>query len=127
MEQTTQQLKARYNIGSYISIWYSDGNGNREECYIPEAELPSKIRLNRPLVVRPCVSFLREIKLGVVREVRNYVKRQHIEVRTDEGWYYIEVNKPLEILLGDRFHWCELLDDELNQISSEQQSASHTE
>ena len=43
----------------------------------------------------------RTIELGIVREVRDYVKRDHIEIRTDNGWYYIERNESLEILLGD--------------------------
>ena len=114
MEGQTQQQQIRQprrcNIGNYVTIYYSDGRGNYPDVYIPEAELPHKIRPNRPLVVRPCISLVRKVDLGTVLEVRDYVKRQHIEVRTENGWFYIEVNKSLQILLGDRIGWLELLE-----------------
>ena len=114
MKGQTQQQQIRQprrcNIGNYVTIYYSDGSGNHPDVYIPEAELPHKIRPNRPLVVRPCISLVRKVDLGTVLEMRDYVKRQHIEVRTENGWFYIEVNKSLQILLGDRIGWLELLE-----------------
>lgn len=102
MEQETKQPKARYNIGSYATVCYSDGKGCRSGQYIPQAAMPRRIVQGRPLVVRELpYSLDRTIDLGIVREVRDYVKRNHIEIRTDAGWYYIERNETLEILLGD--------------------------
>ena len=114
MEGQIKQQKIRQprccNISNYVTIYYSDGSGTHPDVYIPEAELPHKIRLNRPLVVHPCISLVRKEDLGIVLEVRDYVKRQHLEVRTDNGWFYIEVNKSLQILLGDRIGWLELIE-----------------
>ena len=102
MEQETKQPKARYNIGSYVTVYYSDGKGCHGEQYIPRAVMPRKIVQGCPLAVRELpYSLDRAIELGIVCEVRDYVKRNHIEIRTDRGWYYIERNESLEILLGD--------------------------
>lgn len=102
MEQEPKQPKARYNIGSYATVCYSDGKGCRSGQCISQAVMPRRIVQGRPLVVRELpYSSDRTIELGVVREVRDYVKRDHIEIRTDNGWYYIERNESLEILLGD--------------------------
>ena len=64
--------------------------------------MPRRIVQGCPLAVKELpYSLDRTIELGIVREVRDYVKRDHIEIRTDNGWYYIERNESLEILLGD--------------------------
>ena len=102
-------MKQRYTVCRYVSVWYSDSEGIKSDLYIPEAEIAYRIICGRPLVLYPCVSYVSKVDLGIVREVRNYVKYQHAEVRTDEGWYYLEVNKPLEILLDDRVGWLEVL------------------
>lgn len=102
-------MKQRYTVGRYVSVWYCDPKGTKSDLYIPEAEIAYRIICGRRLVLYPCVEYVRKVDLGIVREVRNYVKHQHVEVRTDEGRYYIEVNKPLEILLGDRVGWLEVL------------------
>ena len=50
----------------------------------------------------------RTIDLGIVREGRGYRKKEHVEIRTDSGWYYVKWNMGLEINRTDTFHWCEL-------------------
>ena len=102
-------MKRRYTVGRYVSVRYYDPTGAESDLYIPEAEVAYRIVCGRPLVLYPCVPYVRKVDLGIVREVRDYVKHRHAAVRTDEGWYYIEVNKPLEILLGDRVGWLEVL------------------
>ena len=102
-------MKRRCTVGRYVSVWYCDSEGGKSALYIPEAEIAYRIVCGRPLMLYPCVPYVRKVDLGIVREVRDYVKHRHAAVRTDEGWYYIEVNKPLEILLGDRVGWLEVL------------------
>ena len=112
MEQETKQPKARYNIGSYATVCFGDGKGCRGGQYILQVAMPRRIVLGRPLVVRELpYSLDRTIELGIVREVRDYVKRDHIEIRTDSGWYYIERNICLEIDSTDTFHWCEVWEE----------------
>ena len=102
-------MKRRYTVGRYVSVRYCDPTGAESDLYIPEAEVAYRIVCGRPLVLYPCVLDVRKVDLGIVCEVRDYVKHRHAAVRTDEGWYYIEVNKLLEILLGDRVGWQEVL------------------
>lgn len=109
MAQEMTQPQICYNLGRYVSIWHSDGNGNPTGPYIKSAIIPRRIVLNRPLVIRE-VSYLpdRTIDLGIVREGRGYRKKEHVEIRTDSGWYYVKWNMGLEINRTDTFHWCEL-------------------
>lgn len=102
-------MKQRYTVGRYVSVWHCDCDGAKSDLYIPEAEIAYRIICGRRLVLYPCVSYVQKIDLGIIREVRNYVKYRHAEVCTDKGRYYIEVDKPLETLLGDRVGWIEVL------------------
>lgn len=112
MKQETNKNKTCYELGNYVAVYYSNGNGKHTDSYIPEAELLQKIEIGQSLIVRPCISLARQIDLGIIREVRDYERRQHIEIKTDNGWYYIQVDKSLQVLLGDRIGWDELVEPE---------------
>ena len=92
-------MKQSYRIGRYVSIAYIDATGTQTDPYIPEAEIPWKIVLGHRLIVRPCLHFIHRVDLGIIREARNYKKRQQVDIRTDDGWYRIEFNEPLAWLL----------------------------
>ncbi|MBR0340003.1 MAG: hypothetical protein IIX40_07370 [Alistipes sp.] len=99
-------MKQRYTIGNYVKISQLDEQGNATTL-LAEAEMPLKVVVGKELQVRPCERYAEWRNLGVVSEVRNYKKRSHIEVRTDKGWYAIEVNARLEIVMTDFMNFCE--------------------
>lgn len=100
-------MKQRYTIGNYVKISQLDEQGNAA-IFLAEAEMPLKVTVGKELQVRPCERYAEWISLGVVSAVRNYKKRSHIEVRTDKGWYAIEVNAGLEIVMTDFMNFCEI-------------------
>ena len=100
-------MKQRYTIGKYVKISQLDEQGN-DSVFLAEAEMPLKVTVGKELQVRPCERYAEWITLGVVSEVRNYKKRSHIEVRTDKGWYAIEVNAGLESVMTDFMNFCEI-------------------
>ena len=93
-------MKQRYTIGNYVKISQLDEQGNATTL-LAEAEMPLKVIAGKELQVRPCERDAEWITLGVVSEVRNYKKRNHIEVCTDKGWYAIAVNVGLESVMTD--------------------------
>jgi hypothetical protein len=99
-------MKQRYTIGNYVKISQLDEQGYATTL-LAEAEMPLKVVVGKELQVRPCERYAECISLGVVSEVRNYKKRSQIEVRTDKGWYAIEVNAGLEIVMTDFMNFCE--------------------
>lgn len=93
-------MKQRYTIGNYVKISQLDKQGNAT-TFLAEAKMPLKVIGGKELQVRPCERYAEWISLGVVREVHNYKKRNHIEVCTDKGWYDIAVNAGLESVMTD--------------------------
>ena len=111
MEQATKQPKICYDLGKYVTIRHSDGNGHPVGPAIARAVIPRRITHNRPLIAREVSgSTERPIDLGIVREGRNYRKRAYVEIRTDRGWYTIEWNGELALNRTETLHWCELLE-----------------
>lgn len=100
-------MKQRYTIGNYVKISQLDKQGDATTL-LAEAEMPLKVVVGKELQVRPCERDAEWITLGVVSEVRNYKKRNRIEVRTDKGWYAIEVNAGLESVMTDFMNFCEI-------------------
>lgn len=100
-------MKQRYTIGNYVKISQLDDEGNAATL-LAEAEIPLKAVVGKELQVRPCERDAEWINLGVVSEVRNYKKRNHIEVWTDKGWYVIEVDAGLESVMTDFMNFCEI-------------------
>ena len=100
-------MKQRYTIGNYVKISQLDDEGNAI-ILLAEAEMPLKVVVGKELQVRPCERNAEWINLGVISEVRNYKKRSRIEVRTDKGWYSLEVNAGLECVMTDFMHFCEI-------------------
>lgn len=100
-------MKQRYTIGNYVKISQLDEQGDAT-ILLAEAEMPLKVTVGKELQVRPCERYAEWRSLGVVSEVRNYKKRNHIEVRTDKGWYAIEVNAGLESVMTDFMNFCEI-------------------
>ena len=98
-------MKQRYTIGNYVKISQLDDEGNATTL-LAEAEMPLKVVVGKELQVRPCELNAEWINLGVISEVRNYKKRSRIEVRTDKGWYSLEVNAGLECVMTDFMHFC---------------------
>ena len=99
-------MKQRYTIGNYVKISQLDDEGNAI-ILLAEAEMPLKVVVGKELQVRPCERNAEWINLGVISEVRNYKKRSRIEVRTDKGWYSLEVNAGLECVMTDFMHFCD--------------------
>lgn len=100
-------MKQRYTIGNYVKISQLDDEGNTS-IILAEAEMPLKVTLDKELLVRPCERYAEWISLGVVREVRNYKKRSHIEVLADMGLYALEVNAGLESIMTDSMNYCDM-------------------
>ena len=100
-------MKQRYTIGNYVKISQLDDEGNAI-ILLAEAEMPLKVVVGKELQVRPCERNAEWVNLGVISEVRNYKKRSRIEVRTDKGWYSLEVNAGLECVMTDFMHFCEI-------------------
>ena len=103
-------MKQRYTIGNYVTISQLDEQGT-PTIFIAEAEMPLKVTLGKELLVRPCELYAEWINLGIVSEVRNYKKRSHIEVCTNNGWYSIDVSAGLESIMTDSMnYWAMMLD-----------------
>ena len=100
-------MKQRYTIGNYVKISQLDDEGNAATL-LAEAEMPLKVVVGKELQVRPCERDAEWINLGVVSEVRNYKKRNHIEVRTEKCWHAIEANAGLESVMTDFMNFCEI-------------------
>ena len=100
-------MKQRYTIGNYVKISQLDDEGNAI-ILLAEAEMPLKGVVGKELQVRPCERNAEWVNLGVISEVRNYKKRSRVEVRTDKGWYSLEVNAGLECVMTDFMHFCEI-------------------
>ena len=100
-------MKQRYTIGNYVKISQLDDEGNAI-ILLAEAEMPLKVVVGKELQVRHCELNAEWVNLGVISEVRNYKKRSRIEVRTDKGWYSLEVNAGLECVMTDFKHFCEI-------------------
>lgn len=93
-------MKQRYTIGNYVTISRFDKQGDTTTT-LGDAEMPLKVAIGKELRVRPCEKDAERVNLGVVNKVRNYKKRNHIEVLTDNGWYAIDVNGGLESVMTD--------------------------
>ena len=100
-------MKHRYTIGNYVKISQLDEQGNAA-TFLAEAEMPLKVTVGKELQVRPCERGAERLNLGIVSEARNYKKRSHIEVRTNNGWYSLEVNAGLESVMTDFINYCEI-------------------
>lgn len=100
-------MKQRYTIGNYVSIsqFYEQGS---IVTILAEAEMPLKVVVGKELQVRPCDRDAEWVNLGVVSEVRNYKKRNQIDVLTGNGWYAIAVNVGLESVMTDFINLCEI-------------------
>ena len=102
-----KDMKQCYTIGNYVKISQLDDEGNTS-IILAEAEIPLKVMVGKELQVRPCERYAELISLGVVREVRNYKKRSHIEVRTGKCWYAIEADAGLESIMTDSMNYCDM-------------------
>ena len=100
-------MKQRYTIGNYVKISQLDEQGSAR-VILAEANMPLKVVVGKELQVRPCERDAEWINLGVVSEVRNYKKRNHIEVLTDRGWYAIEADAGLESVMTDSMNYCDM-------------------
>jgi hypothetical protein len=100
-------MKQRYTIGNYVKISQLNEQGDATTL-LAEAEMPLKVVVGKELQVRPCERDAEWVNLGVVSEVRNYKKRNHIDVLTGNGWYAIAVNVGLESVMTDFINLCEI-------------------
>lgn len=100
-------MKQRYTIGNYVKISQLDEQGNAT-TFLADAEMPLKVTFGKELLVRPCLRYAEPISIGVVSEIRNYKKRSHIEVLTNNGWYSLEVNTGVESVMTDFIDFIEI-------------------
>lgn len=99
-------MKQRYTIGNYVKISQLDERENAT-IILAEANMPPKVVVGKELQVRPCLRYAEWINLGVVSEVCNYKKRNHIEVCTEKGRYAIDMNAGLESIMTDCMNYCD--------------------
>lgn len=51
----------------------------------------------------------RGVDLGLIQEAK-YDHKKGYDFRTEQGWFHVEYNEELTILLDDHVGWCELFD-----------------
>ena len=98
----------KIRMPKYVNIWNGDANGNKGELLM-EAQMGGRRRVGGNLLVRTVEPAPKEVDLGVIQEAR-YDHKKGYDFRTEPGWFHIEHNEELNILLDDHVGWCELFE-----------------
>ena len=96
----------KFRMPKYVNIWRSNGNGDKGELLM-EAQMGGRRRVGGNLLVRTVEPAPKEVDLGVIQEARCDYKKGY-DFRTEQGWFHLEHNEELTILLDDHVGWCEL-------------------
>ena len=98
----------KFRMPKYVNIWRSTEKGNKDELLM-EAQMGGRRRVGGNLLVRTVEPASKDIDLGVIKEAKCDHKTGY-DFHTDQGWFHIEYNEELTILLDDHVDWCELFD-----------------
>ena len=96
----------KFRMPKYVNIWQSNEKGDKGELLM-EAQMGVRRRVGGNLLVRTVDPAPKEVDLGVIQEAR-YDHKKGYDFRTEQGWFHIEHNEELIILLDDHVGWCEL-------------------
>ena len=98
----------KFRMPKYVNIWRSTEKGNKDELLM-EAQMGGRRRVGGNLLVRTLAPDWKQIDLGVILE-GVYNRDSGCDFRTEQGWFHIEDNEELTILLDDHMGWCEMFD-----------------
>ena len=98
----------KFRMPKYANIWHSSKKGNKDELLM-EAQMGERRRIGGNLLVRTVEPALKQVDLGVILEGGCDKDGDH-DFRTEQGWFHIEYNEELSILLDDHVGWMELFD-----------------
>ena len=101
-------MAQKFRIPKYVNIWRSTEKGNKDELLM-EAQMGGRRRVGGNLLVRTLAPDWKQIDLGVILE-GEYNQDSGIDFRTKLGWFHIEYNEELTILLDDHMGWSEMFD-----------------
>ena len=98
----------KFRMPKYVNIWRSTEKDNKDELLM-EAQMGGRRRVGGNLLVSTLAPDWKQIDLGVIIE-GGYNQDSGYDFRTEQGWFHIEHNEELTILLDDHIGWCELFD-----------------
>ena len=98
----------KFRMPKYVNIWRSNEKGNKEELLM-EAQMVGRRRVGGNLLARTLAPDWKQIDLGVILE-GGYSDVCGYDFHTEQGWFHIEYNEELSILLDDHVGWAELFD-----------------
>ena len=98
----------KFRMPKYAKIWHCDEKGNYGE-FLMEAQIGGRRRVGGNLLVRTVEPAPKEIDLGLITSGKYIQQKGHV-FRTEQGWFRIEDNEELTILLDDHMGWCEMFD-----------------
>ena len=98
----------KFRMPKYVNIWRSTEKGNKDELLM-EAQMGGRRRVGGNLHVRTLAPDWKQIDLGVIID-GGYNQGSGIDFRTEQGWFHIECNEELTILLDDHVGWSEMFD-----------------
>ena len=89
----------KFRMQKYANIWRSDESGSKVELLMA-AQIGGRRRVSGNLLVRSVKPAPKEIDLGMIQETMCDQNNVY-DFRTEQGWYHIEENEELTILLDD--------------------------
>ena len=98
----------KFRMPKYANIWRSSEKGKKDELLM-EAQIGGRRRIGGNLLVRTVEPASKQLDLGVILE-GGYCSVCGYDFRTEQGWFHIEYNEELSILLDDHVGWVELFD-----------------
>ena len=98
----------KFRMPKYANIWRSSEKGKKDELLM-EAQIGGRRRIGGNLLVRTVEPASKQLDLGVILE-GGYSSVCGYDLRTEQGWFHIEYNEELSILLDDHVGWVELFD-----------------
>ena len=98
----------KFRMPKYANFWRSSEKGNKDELLM-EAQIGGRRRIGGNLLVRTVEPASKQLDLGVILE-GGYNSVCGYDFRTEQGWFHIEYNDELSILLDDHVGWVELFD-----------------
>ena len=98
----------KFRMPKYVNIWRSNEKGNKYELLM-EAEMGGRRRVGGNLLARSLAPHWKQVDLGVILEGGCDKDGDH-DFRTEQGWFHIEYNEELSIMLDGHVGYLELYD-----------------
>ena len=98
----------KFRMPKYVNIWRSNEKGNKDNQPL-EAEMGGTRKIGGKLMVRTLAPHWKEKDLGTILEGEESQDSGY-DFRTEQGWFHIEYNEELSIMLDDHVGWLELYD-----------------